>query len=73
MGTVESFDGRTAVVRLGRDTDVAAMRGVGSERMASVAEGRVWRGRQALDNGLVDKLGGIDEAVEKAAAGRAKA
>jgi len=45
---------------------VAAMRGVGSERMASVAEGRVWTGRQALENGLVDKLGGIDEAVSEA-------
>lgn len=33
------------------------------EKAESVAEGRVFTGRQALDNGLVDALGGLDEAV----------
>lgn len=33
--------------------------------------GRVWSGRQALDRGLVDKLGGLDDAIA-AAAERAK-
>jgi protease-4 len=28
--------------------------------------GRVWTGRQALDNGLIDELGGIDRAIELA-------
>lgn len=28
-----------------------------------VAEGRIWTGRQAHENGLVDHLGGLDEAV----------
>ena len=28
-----------------------------------VAQGRVWTGRQAKDNGLVDALGGLDRAV----------
>ncbi len=31
-----------------------------------VAQGRVWLGNQAKDKGLVDELGGIDRAVEKA-------
>ena len=28
-----------------------------------MAKGRVWTGRQALDLGLVDKLGGLEEAI----------
>ena len=32
-----------------------------------VAQGRVWSGQQALDNGLVDELGGLDAALKKAA------
>ena len=31
-----------------------------------IAEGRVWTGNQALKNGLVDELGGLDEAIAKA-------
>jgi protease-4 len=34
----------------------------------SVAQGRIWTGEQALANGLVDELGGIDEAIAAAAA-----
>jgi len=37
----------------------------------SVGQGRVWTGRQALDLGLVDKIGGIDAAIA-AAASKAK-
>ena len=33
----------------------------------SVAQGRVWSGEDALRLGLVDKLGGLDQAVESAA------
>ena len=32
----------------------------------AVAQGRVWTGRQALDNKLVDELGGLDLAVQRA-------
>ncbi|MEZ4316042.1 MAG: signal peptide peptidase SppA [Myxococcota bacterium] len=32
----------------------------------AVAQGRVWTGRQALERGLVDELGGLDTAVAKA-------
>lgn len=33
------------------------------ERVISVAEGRIWTGKQAKENGLVDKLGGINKAI----------
>lgn len=33
----------------------------------SIGQGRVWTGNQALEIGLVDKLGGIDEAIKLAA------
>jgi protease-4 len=36
-------------------------------RVHEVAQGRVWSGRQALERGLVDELGGLDVAVAKAA------
>ena len=45
-----------------RKMDVAAV--------DQVAQGRVWLGSQAREKGLVDKIGGLDEAV-RAAAGRA--
>lgn len=45
---------------------VASARGMGREQVESIAEGRVWTGRQALQKGLVDKLGGIEEAIEEA-------
>jgi len=32
-----------------------------------VASGRVWSGKEAFENGLVDELGGIDRSVEIAA------
>ena len=32
-----------------------------------VAQGRVWTGEQALERGLVDELGGLEEAIAKAA------
>jgi protease IV len=37
------------------------------EKLKSVASGRVWTGEQAKENGLVDVLGGIDQAIEIAA------
>ena len=33
----------------------------------SIGQGRVWSGEDALEIGLVDKLGGIDDAIEIAA------
>lgn len=37
------------------------------EAVMKVASGRVWTGNQALENGLVDVLGGLDEAIKIAA------
>lgn len=43
--------------------DVAEHRGMTFEKAETLAHGRVWSGRQALENGLVDELGGLDRAV----------
>ena len=37
------------------------------EEIESAAQGRVWTGADALSRGLVDKLGGLPEAIESAA------
>ena len=37
------------------------------EAVDSIAQGRVWSGKEALDNGLVDELGTLDDAVAYAA------
>lgn len=42
-------------------------RGMSDEEIRKVAEGRVWTGATAKEIGLVDQLGGIDEAVKAAA------
>jgi protease-4 len=49
---------------------VGEARKMSPEAVDAVAQGRVWLGSQALEKGLVDKLGGLD-AVLKAAAARA--
>lgn len=38
------------------------------EDIDKIAQGRVWSGKEALSIGLVDKLGGLNKAVESAAA-----
>ena len=37
------------------------------EAVDAIAQGRVWTGKEALENGLVDELGNLDDAVEHAA------
>jgi protease-4 len=65
-------DGRALFMKYMRDvyddflTHVAEGRGLDKAAVASIAEGRVWMGSQAKDLGLVDELGGIDEAIAKA-------
>jgi protease-4 len=44
-------------------TKVAQSRKASPEEIREVAQGRVWTGRQALEHGLVDSLGGLDTAV----------
>jgi protease-4 len=42
---------------------VAEERDMSKEDVHAIAQGRVWTGRQAKDNGLVDILGGLDLAI----------
>ena len=44
-------------------TKVADARGSSWERIHEVAQGRVWLGQDAVDNGLVDELGGFERAI----------
>jgi protease-4 len=46
---------------------VAMYRGLDKSDVDSVAQGQVWTGEEALDHGLVDKIGGLDDAVALAA------
>jgi protease-4 len=45
---------------------VAQGRHMSKGEVDAVGQGRVWTGQQALDNKLVDKLGGMREALERA-------
>lgn len=46
---------------------VAAGRDLSIDDVDKVAQGRVWSGTEALQNGLVDKIGGLDDAIAEAA------
>ncbi|WP_425433071.1 signal peptide peptidase SppA [Flavobacterium album] len=46
---------------------VAAGRKMSFEQVDAIAQGRVWTGSEALKNGLVDELGGMDDAIKYAA------
>lgn len=52
----------------GFTSKAAAGRRMPVEKLKSLAGGRVWSGKEALQNGLVDQLGGLDKALEIAAA-----
>jgi len=41
----------------------AQSRHMAPEKLDAIAQGRVWTGRQAKANGLVDELGGLDRAI----------
>ncbi len=46
---------------------VAKARGKSFDDIDAIAQGRVWTGAQALDRGLVDQLGGLNDAIAYAA------
>ena len=46
---------------------VAEGRGMTFAQVDSIAQGRVWTGIEAIQNGLVDELGSLDDAIEVAA------
>lgn len=43
--------------------NVAGSRGMTTGDVDAIAGGRVWSGQQAVENGLVDAIGGVDDAV----------
>jgi protease-4 len=45
---------------------VSQSRGLEQEAVDAIGAGRVWTGRQALEKGLVDEIGGLERALEKA-------
>lgn len=47
-------------------TKAAEGRGMSTADLHAVAQGRVWTGAQALERGLVDELGGLEVAIERA-------
>lgn len=47
---------------------VATTRDMSIERVRNLAQGRVWIGADALELGLVDEIGGLEDAIESAAA-----
>ena len=46
---------------------VAEQRGMDKQAVDAIGQGQVWTGADALENGLVDQLGGLDDAVSIAA------
>lgn len=46
---------------------VAEGRGKTKEQINEIAQGRVWSGNDALKNGLIDELGGLNDAIKFAA------
>ena len=46
---------------------VAQARNMDVAKVDEIAQGRVWIGTDALEIGLVDKIGGLDEAIASAA------
>jgi protease IV len=47
---------------------VSEGRGISLEQMDALAQGRVWSADAALENGLVDRIGSLEEAIESSAA-----
>jgi protease-4 len=45
-------------------TKVAEGRGMTKEEVDAIGQGRVWMGKDALEIGLVDEIGGMDRAIE---------
>jgi protease-4 len=49
-------------------SDVATGRGMEKSAVDAIGQGQVWTGAEALDNGLVDRLGSLDDAIAAAGA-----
>lgn len=67
-------DGERAIIQNGVDniyktftSKAAEGRGMELDQLVKLAGGRVWSGNEALANGLIDEIGGLDRALELAA------
>lgn len=60
---------QSSIERIYRDftTKAATARKTTPEKIDAVAQGRVWTGAQALEHGLIDRLGNFQDAVKEAA------
>ena len=63
MGIIQSWVDETYDAFLRK---VSEGRGLPLERVKEIAQGRVWSGSDALEIGLVDELGGLEEAIAHA-------
>lgn len=45
---------------------VADGRGLSTDEVKTIAQGRVWTGVQGVDNGLADRIGGLQAAIDRA-------
>lgn len=57
---LEAYDDFVAIIAEGRD-------GLSENEVRELADGRIYTGRQALELGLVDELGNLQDAINKAA------
>ena len=64
---VERLDGWLDDVYADFTQKAADGRGMPVEQLEPLARGRVWTGADALERGLVDRLGGLEEAITVAA------
>ncbi|NND69445.1 MAG: signal peptide peptidase SppA, partial [Halioglobus sp.] len=67
----ELVDALTSTIEYAYDSFidiVATARGIPLHEMDALAQGRVWSATDALDLGLIDKVGGLGEAIDSAAA-----
>ncbi|NND67823.1 MAG: signal peptide peptidase SppA, partial [Halioglobus sp.] len=67
----ELVDALTSTIEYAYDSFldiVATGRGIPLHEMDALAQGRVWSATDALDLGLIDKVGGLGEAIDSAAA-----
>jgi len=64
----ETMVGAIGVMYDGFTAKVAEGRGMPEEKVRGLAKGRIWSGQDAVANGLADKIGGMDVALEEARA-----
>ena len=62
---ISTLEGAPARIMRGK---VSAGRNIKYESVDSIAQGRVWSGTSALKLGLVDTIGGLNDAIKGAAA-----